>query len=330
MNFNTMTEKAIRQYFVNTAIKYLNVTTGSSTHKSLVDYYNKNVAPIVTGKHKGITLSVNSYWCAMFVSVIGKMCGLDRIIYFDCGCISMLDKYKPIGGWVENDAYIPNIGDLVLYDWDDNGYGDCNIGNDADHIGIVVKVNEKEGWFKAIEGNMGAEPTKVGYRTMKINGRFIRGFIIPDFKSMTKKITTSKPAKSKFPDICYAIRVNNSWSKEYKNNVEAGADQKKITDVMVRMSDGSEIKYRVHVKGGVWLPWVTGYNKYDFKHGYAGNGKPIDALEIKCKKHDIRYQVSGIESKSYYSEVKDVTTSGSESYAGVFGHSIDKIKLRVV
>ena len=29
------------------------------------------------------------------------------------------------------------------------------------------------------------------------------------------------------------------------------------------------------------LDWVSGYNIYDYNNGYAGNGKIIDALQIK-------------------------------------------------
>ena len=40
-------------------------------------------------------------------------------------------------------------------------------------------------------------------------------------------------------------------------------------------------KYRVHIKGKEWLPWVTGYNTTDSKNGYAGNlGEAIDAIQV--------------------------------------------------
>jgi len=46
----------------------------------------------------------------------------------------------------------------------------------------------------------------------------------------------------------------------------------------------SKYKYRVHIKGGGWLPWVTGYNTKDATNGYAGNlGQVIDAIQIAKK-----------------------------------------------
>ena len=63
-----------------------------------------------------------------------------------------------------------------MYDWDDNGNGD-NTGW-PDHVGIVTEVNGNT--FKVIEGN---KNDAVEYRTMTVNGKFIRGYITPKFLS---------------------------------------------------------------------------------------------------------------------------------------------------
>ena len=52
-----------------------------------------------------------------------------------------------------------------------------------------------------------------------------------------------------------------------------------ITDVAVKVSEGS-VRYRVHVKDGGWLPYVTGCDISDDRNGYAGDRKPIDAVEV--------------------------------------------------
>ena len=130
------------------------------------------------------------------------------------------------------------------------------------------------------------------------------------------------------PDIIYAVKTNGKWLPEVKNTEDyAGVENKSVTDVMIKLSDGTPIKYRVHVKNGNWLPWVTGYNKNDHNNGYAGNGKVIDAIEIKCDKYEIGYKVSSTTNGArYYSEVKD----SQNDYAGVFGRAIDKIMCRVL
>ena len=52
-------------------------------------------------------------------------------------------------------------------------------------------------------------------------------------------------------------------------------------DCIAMKADGCELRYRVHIKGGKWLPWVTGFDLADSANGYAGiYGKPIDAVQI--------------------------------------------------
>ncbi|MBQ6814188.1 MAG: hypothetical protein IJP13_01480 [Lachnospiraceae bacterium] len=134
---------------------------------------------------------------------------------------------------------------------------------------------------------------------------------------------------SKKPDIIYAVKADGKWYPEVKNNTNyAGVENKAITDVMIKLSDGTPIKYRAHIEeDNRWLPWVTGYNKKDHNNGYAGNGKPIDAIEIKCDKYEIGYKVSSTANGArYYSEVKD----SQNDYAGVFGRPIDKLICRVL
>ena len=38
--------------------------------------------------------------------------------------IKMIALAKKMGIWVENDSYVPDSGDYILYDWQDNGIHD--------------------------------------------------------------------------------------------------------------------------------------------------------------------------------------------------------------
>ena len=50
---------------------------------------------------------------------------------------------------------------------------------------------------------------------------------------------------------------------------------------MIRATKG-QVRTRVHILGGKWLPWVTGYDRNDDQNGYAGiKGKKIDAIQVK-------------------------------------------------
>lgn len=89
-----------------------------------------------------------------------------------------------------------------------------------------------------------------------------------------------------------------------------------------------KIRYAVHVKGGKWLPEVTGYNIKDFNNGYAGNGKPIDGLIIFGK--GIKYQVKIRDSQKWLGTIKSDKANyknADTGYAGIIGQVIDEIKI---
>jgi hypothetical protein len=53
------------------------------------------------------------------------------------------------------------------------------------------------------------------------------------------------------------------------------------TDCVAMKASGCTLKYRVHIKNGGWLNWISKYNTNDPKNGVAGiYGKPIDAIQI--------------------------------------------------
>lgn len=55
----------------------------------------------------------------------------------------------------------------------------------------------------------------------------------------------------------------------------------KPIDCIAMEAEGHQLRYRVHVKDGGWLGWVTGYDITDYNNGLAGvYGKPIDAVQI--------------------------------------------------
>lgn len=78
-------------------------------------------------------------------------------------------------------------------------------------------------------------------------------------------------------NLTYRVKAGGNWLPQVVGrNDYAGWLGKPITDVAIKGAT-----YRVHIKGGNWLGWVTGYNINDYKNGYAGNGKIIDAIQIK-------------------------------------------------
>ncbi len=179
-----MNEKELRQKLVDEAIKYIGVKEGSSKHKYIVDTYNK-ISPLPVN----YKVKYTDAWCATFVSFIAKQCGLLDIVPAECGCERQIELWKKLGRWEEKDSYKPSVGDIVYYDWQDNGVGD-NKGH-SDHVGIVVSVSNN--MIKVIEGNM---DDKVGYRNIAVDGKTIRGFGKPNFASKATKTSSVNNSNS--------------------------------------------------------------------------------------------------------------------------------------
>lgn len=180
-----MTENELRKEFVDKAISYVGVKEGSNKHKEIIDGYNK-IVPLPSEYR----MTTQDAWCATFVSFIAYKCDLLDIIPAECSCNRQIALWKKLGRWQENDAYVPKTGDIIYYSWKDNGAGDCTI--TSDHVGIVVSVSN--GSIKVIEGN---KNDAVSYRTIAVNGKYIRGYGLPNFasKSTSKETVSSTSSK---------------------------------------------------------------------------------------------------------------------------------------
>lgn len=159
-----------RQNIVNAAVSYIGCKESDGSHKKIIDLYNSH-KPLA----RGYAMKYTDAWCATFVSAMAIKCGLTAILPTECGCEKMIELFKKLGSWQENDAYVPQPGDVIFYDWDDSGSGD-NRGY-SDHVGIVEKVSSST--ITIIEGNMS---NAVGRRNLKVNARYIRGYGVPKYK----------------------------------------------------------------------------------------------------------------------------------------------------
>lgn len=171
-----MTEEQLREKVVSIAISFYGLNEADGSHKQIIDIYNS--------VGLGFQMTYDLPWCATFCSAVGIKAGLSDIIFKECSCDRMIELYKKAGRWVEDDSYIPKKGDKVFYDWQDDGIGD-NIGG-SDHVGFVVSVTYNT--IKVIEGNVS---NAVGYRTLQVNGKYIRGYGIPDYASKATTPSTS-------------------------------------------------------------------------------------------------------------------------------------------
>ena len=123
-----------RQKPGNWLAQYKGIAEGSEQHKAILKVFNDSV---LCTRYK---MTVNDAWCATSVSAAFIASGLSNIFpCVECSCENMINLAISAGIWVENDAYVPDVGDVILYDWDDNGVGDCT--GWSDHVGIVVSCD---------------------------------------------------------------------------------------------------------------------------------------------------------------------------------------------
>lgn len=170
-------EAALRTQTVKTAEAFLGCREDDGSHKEIIDLYNSH-EPLAMGYEVQYTDS----WCAAFVSAVAIDCGLTDIIPTECSCQRQIELFRQLGCWEERDGAIPAPGDLIYYDWDEKGLGDC--AGWADHVGMVVGV--KWPFLKVIEGN---RKDSVAYHLVPINDLHIRGFGRPDYAAAAKEMT---------------------------------------------------------------------------------------------------------------------------------------------
>ncbi len=154
---------------VEQAKAWLGKNEKDGSHKAIVDVYNSH-RPLA----RGYKVSYTDAWCATFVSAVAIQLGYTDIMPTECSCNKMIELYKKLGVWVENENRTPNPGDILFYDWEDDGKGD-NTGR-SDHVGIVEKV--ASGKITVIEGNYKNAVTR---RTLSVNGKCIRGYAVPKY-----------------------------------------------------------------------------------------------------------------------------------------------------
>ena len=171
-----MTELDARAKVVDIAVSHLGQKESDGTHRAIIDRYNAQAA-----LPRGYRVAYTDAWCATFVSSVAIEAGFEKIMPTECSCPQMVALYKAIRCWVENDAYAPKPGDIIMYDWQDSGSGD-NHGT-PDHVGIVVSANDS--WIKVIEGNIN---NAVGYRSIPVNSRYIRGYCVPDYANVSDDV----------------------------------------------------------------------------------------------------------------------------------------------
>lgn len=225
-----------REDIVKQAESWIGRKESDGSHKFIIDTYNGH-KPLA----RGYKVKYTDAWCATFVSAVAIAQGATAIIPTECGCQKMIELFKSLGCWVEDDSYIPSPGDVIFYDWQDSGKGDNKGG--SDHVGIVQKVSGSA--LYVIEGNYG---DSVKVRRLAVNGKYIRGYGIPKY---SKKIEVELiPAKS-LVEIAKEV-INGKWGNgaDRKSKLEAAGYNYKAVQEEVNKQLGAKTSVSTGIKVG--------------------------------------------------------------------------------
>lgn len=316
----------------NSQLDSKTANAGSNNWTKYAAYIDKNAPDFYNGKKNGFD------WCDIFNDYIHIMAAGDaevarKALYqpkksTGAGCSYSAQFYRDNNAWT-NGGGTPKIGDQIFFGTRGNEY----------HTGIVVKVDKT--YVYTVEGN---SSEMVADRKYLLTDSKISGYGHPKYTGQASTVTipttstTTTTTSKSVPDITYRVRANGKWWGEIKNLTDyAGVVGYPITDVAIKVSKGS-VKYRVHVKGGSWLGWITGYNINNSATGYAGNGKPIDAIEVYYStpsdvKNSLgyylkaKYRVSPVKGEYYDWQHDNEKSNGQDGYAGAFGKTVDRLQI---
>lgn len=151
------------------------------------------------------------------------------------------------------------------------------------------------------------------------------------------------PANLTSTHVHYALRsLNGAWLPEVTDagagdNGFAGLPNGKHDLLYIRVDEG-ELKYRTHVLGGGWLPWVFKGDPNDTLNGCAGNpGQAIDGVQCYYTTpggktlQQAWYRSQTTARVGWLKTCCDDGTSltGYDGFAGMIGEPLDRLQLMI-
>ena len=261
-------------------------------------------------------------WCEVFVQWVFHEAGASSLLYTrtaNCGYAAKAFQEK---GRLKTSGF--QRGDVVFFHWTNERSTLVPGTYVSDHVGIIESVNG-DGTITTVEGNTGGG----------------NGAVMRCVRSLSSVSCAGRPAydgaASALPAVKYRVRAGGQWLPVVTGEEDyAGVTGKAITDIAISVAEGA-VRYRVHCKGVGWLPYVTGCDITDGKNGYAGDGRPIDAVEVFYKTPapviqkygylKAKYRVAPVGNYYYAWQHDNETSSGQDGYAGEFGREIDWFQL---
>ena len=282
-------------------------------------------------------------WCAATVCYWFNQAGASNLIPVKSANCGVLARGFYDKGQLVKSGY--KAGDVVFFHWSNDWSSSVPGVYTLDHVGLIISANS-DGSYTTIEGNTGSSAygecairTRYSYQ-ISCAGR-------PKYGSSSSNNSGSNSGGSSSTKVtkpnvwCQVCTAEDGWLPVAKNLEKcAGKDGHAITKVAIKVDKGS-VWYQAHVKGGDWLGKVTGWDYKEPINGYAGNGKPIDALRVYYttpsdlrnagKVYCAQYKVSPTNSSAFYDwQIDTETGNGMDGYAGAFGVAMDKLYVNLI
>lgn len=168
------------QDVLNVMRSWLGYSEANGKHRIIIDLYNSH-PPLA----RGYKVKYTDEWCDTCVSAAAIKAGARDLIGTECGCEKHIEIFKAKGIWQEDGTVRPQVGWIILYNWDDgtqpnDGY--------SDHIGYVEEVYDT--YMIVIEGNKGEA---VARRKLTIGHGNIRGYACPKYAQSSSNRPVQPP-----------------------------------------------------------------------------------------------------------------------------------------
>lgn len=243
--------------------KYLEILNIYNSHKPLARNY-----------------AIKSWdeWCDCTVSAAGIEANAVDLIGTEVSCQKHIDIFKAKGIWIEDGSQKPQVGDIIVFNWDDNTQE-----NDgwADHIGYVEEVYDNT--IICIEGNKNG---KVDRRTINVGWGYIRGFARPKYE---KEVEVVKPTPNKTIEQIAQEVIQGAWGTGQARKsalTKAGYDyntvQAKVNELLTKPKKSIEEIAKEVING----KWGTGEARKSAltKAGYDYNAVQSTVNKLLSKK----------------------------------------------
>lgn len=188
-----------REAFISAINSFAGAEDGNAKHKEIINIYNEFVA---AGKSKGsrYLMRLSDAWCAATASAAAILSKNTDIIPVECSCTRQINLFRKLGSYDENDNRVPNVGEIVYYNWD----GKTSPSDVSNHVGVVIAVNLAANKFTVREGNFNG---KCQTRIVPVGWKYIHGFAVPKFDDEPEN-----------KDKVYIVKAGDTLSKIAKMN----------------------------------------------------------------------------------------------------------------